>query len=116
MTTEAELRALLAEALPHLLCRCVYSAVLCDRCQLKARITAALAENDSDGWIKGSERLPEHGERVQIVCEDADGEPYRTVATYNNNEYGPFVRDGGRKARNVTHWQPLPPLPTERKV
>lgn len=78
------------------------------------RITAALAEKDDGGWIKVSERLPSHGERVQIVCEDADGDPYRTIATYNDNDYGPFIRDGGRKAKNPTHWQPLPPLPKER--
>lgn len=75
-----------------------------------ARITAALAEKD-DGWIKCSERLPEHGTRVQIVHGDADGDPYICNATYNDNKYGPFIVDGGRKARNATHWRPLPPLP-----
>ena len=55
-----------------------------------------------NGWIKCSDRLPEEGEAVIFVTKHWA----MHVGTYHLNDDCDFS-DG-----EITHWRPLPPLPT----
>ncbi|HFU0694532.1 TPA: DUF551 domain-containing protein [Escherichia coli] len=68
-----------------------------------------------DGWISCSERMPEDGQHVIILCDGA----FVLYAQYRNGEFFDVVRNGEEffetQSRNVTHWMPLPEPPQEVK-
>ncbi|HEB1263500.1 TPA: DUF551 domain-containing protein [Escherichia albertii] len=78
----------------------------------------ALAGNSPvtpDGWISCSERMPEDGQHVIILCDGA----FVLYAQYRDGEFFDIVRNGDEffetQSRNVTHWMPLPEPPQEAK-
>ncbi len=64
-----------------------------------------------DGWISCSERMPDDGQHVIILCDGA----FVLYAQYRDGEFFDVVRDGDEffetQSRNVTHWMPLPEPP-----
>lgn len=66
-----------------------------------------------DGWISCSERMPEDGQHVIILCDGA----FVIYAQYRDGEFFDVVRNGEEffetQSRNVTHWIPLPEPPQE---
>lgn len=68
-----------------------------------------------DGWISCSERMPEDGQHVIILCDGA----FVLYAQYRDGEFFDVVRSGEEffetQSRNVTHWIPLPEPPQEAK-
>lgn len=66
-----------------------------------------------DGWIGCSERMPDDGQHVIILCDDA----FVLYAQYRDGEFFDIVRNGEEffetQSRNVTHWMPLPEPPQE---
>ncbi|EJL0193243.1 DUF551 domain-containing protein [Escherichia coli] len=69
----------------------------------------------TDGWISCSERMPENGQHVIILCDGA----FVLYAQYRDGEFFDVVRNGEEffetQSRNVTHWIPLPEPPQEVK-
>ncbi|EJI1304466.1 DUF551 domain-containing protein, partial [Escherichia coli] len=61
-----------------------------------------------DGWISCSERMPDDGQHVIILCDGA----FVLYAQYRDGEFFDVVRDGDEffetQSRNVTDWMPLP--------
>ncbi|QLX30687.1 DUF551 domain-containing protein [Escherichia marmotae] len=68
-----------------------------------------------DGWISCSERMPNDGQHVIILCDGA----FVLYAQYRDGEFFDIVRNGEEffetQSRNVTHWMPLPEAPQEVK-
>ncbi|MBZ4137543.1 DUF551 domain-containing protein [Escherichia fergusonii] len=68
-----------------------------------------------DGWISCSDRMPDDGQHVIILCDGA----FVLYAQYRDGEFFDVVRDGDEffetQSRNVTHWMPLPEPPQEVK-
>ena len=68
-----------------------------------------------DGWISCSERMPDDGQHVIILCDGA----FVLYAQYRDGEFFDVVRNGEEffetQSRNVTHWMPLPEPPQEAK-
>ncbi|HCX7424015.1 TPA: DUF551 domain-containing protein [Escherichia coli] len=66
-----------------------------------------------DGWINCSERMPDDGQHVIILCDGA----FVLYAQYRDGEFFDVVRDGDEffetQSRNVTDWMPLPEPPQE---
>ncbi|WP_370610206.1 DUF551 domain-containing protein [Escherichia coli] len=66
-----------------------------------------------DGWISCSERMPDDGQHVIILCDSA----FVLYAQYRGGEFFDVVRNGEEffetQSRNVTHWMPLPEPPQE---
>ena len=66
-----------------------------------------------DGWISCSERMPDDGQHVIILCDGA----FVLYAQYRDGEFFDIVRNGEEffetQSRNVTHWMPLPEPPQE---
>lgn len=66
-----------------------------------------------DGWISCSERMPDDGQHVIILCDGA----FVLYAQYRDGEFFDIVRNGDEffetQSRNVTHWMPLPEPPWE---
>ncbi|CTW62991.1 DUF551 domain-containing protein [Escherichia coli] len=66
-----------------------------------------------DGWISCSERMPDDGQHVIILCDGA----FVLYAQYRDGEFFDVVRDGDEffetQSRNVTDWMPLPEPPQE---
>lgn len=66
-----------------------------------------------DGWISCSERMPNDGQHVIILCDGA----FVLYAQYRDGEFFDVVRNGEEffetQSRNVTHWMPLPEPPQE---
>ncbi len=66
-----------------------------------------------DGWISCSERMPDDGQHVIILCDGA----FVLYAQYRDGEFFDVVRNGEEffetQSRNVTHWMPLPDPPQE---
>ena len=64
-----------------------------------------------DSWISCSERMPDDGQHVIILCDGA----FVLYAQYRDGEFFDVVRDGDEffetQSRNVTHWMPLPEPP-----
>lgn len=67
------------------------------------------------GWISCSDRMPEDGQHVIILCDGA----FVLYAQYRDGEFFDIVRNGDEffetQSRNVTHWMPLPEPPQEAK-
>lgn len=68
-----------------------------------------------DGWISCSERMPEDGQHVIILCDGA----FVLYAQYRDGEFFDVVSNGEEffetQSRNVTDWMPLPEPPQEVK-
>lgn len=68
-----------------------------------------------DGWISCSERMPDDGQHVIILCDGA----FVLYAQYRDGEFFDVVRNGEEffetQSRNVTDWMPLPEPPQEAK-
>ncbi|HCL8855920.1 TPA: DUF551 domain-containing protein [Escherichia coli] len=68
-----------------------------------------------DGWISCSERMPDDGQHVIILCDGA----FVLYAQYRDSEFFDVVRNGEEffetQSRNVTHWMHLPEPPQEVK-
>ncbi|ELR8773515.1 DUF551 domain-containing protein [Escherichia coli] len=66
-----------------------------------------------DGWISCSERMPDDGQHVIILCDGA----FVLYAQYRDGEFFDVVRNGDEffetQSRNVTDWMPLPEPPKE---
>ncbi|HCS5922335.1 TPA: DUF551 domain-containing protein [Escherichia coli] len=64
-----------------------------------------------DGWISCSDRMPDDGQHVIILCDGA----FVLYAQYRDSEFFDVVRNGWEffetQSRNVTHWMPLPEPP-----
>ncbi|EEZ3919245.1 DUF551 domain-containing protein [Escherichia coli] len=64
-----------------------------------------------DGWISCSERMPDDGQHVIILCDGA----FVLYAQYRDGEFFDIVRNGDEffetQSRNVTDWMPLPEPP-----
>ncbi len=64
-----------------------------------------------DGWISCSERMPEDGQHVIILCDGA----FVLYAQYRDGEFFDIVRNGDEffetQSRNVTDWMQLPEPP-----
>ncbi|EOG3917353.1 DUF551 domain-containing protein [Salmonella enterica] len=64
-----------------------------------------------DGWINCSERMPNDGQHVIILCDGA----FVLYAQYRDGEFFDIVRNGDEffetQSRNVTDWMPLPEPP-----
>ncbi|WP_249822885.1 DUF551 domain-containing protein, partial [Escherichia coli] len=80
------------------------------------RLQNALSGNSPvtpDGWISCSERMPDDGQHVIILCDGA----FVLYAQYRDGEFFDIVRNGEEffetQSRNVTHWMPLPEPPQE---
>ena len=78
------------------------------------RLQNALSGNypvTPDGWISCSERMPDDGQHVIILCDVA----FVLYAQYRDGEFFDVVRNGEEffetQSRNVTHWMPLPEPP-----
>ncbi|HBC7084501.1 TPA: DUF551 domain-containing protein [Escherichia coli] len=67
------------------------------------------------GWISCSERMPDDGQHVIILCDGA----FVLYAQYRDSEFFDVVRNGEEffetQSRNVTHWMRLPEPPQEVK-
>ncbi len=67
----------------------------------------------TDGWISCSERMPDDGQHVIILCDGA----FVLYAQYRDSEFFDVVRNGEEffetQSRNVTHWMHLPEPPQE---
>ncbi|PGG37867.1 hypothetical protein BMR31_01490 [Escherichia coli] len=66
-----------------------------------------------DGWISCSDRMPDDGQHVIILCDGA----FVLYAQYRDGEFFDIVRNGEEffetQSRNVTHWMSLPEPPQE---
>ncbi|EEZ9066895.1 DUF551 domain-containing protein [Escherichia coli] len=66
-----------------------------------------------DSWISCSERMPDDGQHVIILCDGA----FVLYAQYRDGEFFDVVRNGEEffetQSRNVTDWMPLPEPPQE---
>ncbi|EMK9909773.1 ead/Ea22-like family protein [Escherichia coli] len=66
-----------------------------------------------DSWISCSERMPDDGQHVIILCDGA----FVLYAQYRDGEFFDVVRNGDEffetQSRNVTDWMPLPEPPQE---
>ncbi|UUQ40700.1 DUF551 domain-containing protein [Escherichia coli] len=89
-----------------------------DRIEAVKAVLRRLAGNSPvtpDGWISCSERMPDDGQHVIILCDGA----FVLYAQYRDGEFFDIVRNGDEffetQSRNVTHWMPLPEPPQEMK-
>ncbi|EPT7519954.1 DUF551 domain-containing protein [Escherichia coli] len=68
-----------------------------------------------DSWISCSERMPDDGQHVIILCDGA----FVLYAQYRDGEFFDIVRNGDEffetQSRNVTDWMPLPEPPQDVK-
>ena len=66
-----------------------------------------------DGWISCSERMPDDGQHVIILCDAA----FVLYAQYRDGEFFDIVRNGDEffetQSRNVTDWMQLPEPPQQ---
>ncbi|EFH2139899.1 DUF551 domain-containing protein [Escherichia coli] len=86
-------------------------------CNFRADITplytAKPVSVTPDSWISCSERMPNDGQNVIILCDGA----FVLYAQYRDGEFFDIVRNGDEffetQSRNVTDWMPLPEPPQE---
>lgn len=83
------------------------------RADITPLYTAQPAQVIPAGWISCSERIPDDGQHVIILCDGA----FVLYAQYRDSEFFDVVRNGEEffetQSRNVTHWMPLPEPPQE---
>ena len=113
-------RKLLEEAQGMLYCHLRNSNELnpkchCAACDLHNRITAHL---QSGGWISVEERLPDKESLLLTsskVCIIGDWyqNDWRTCRSHWEKVNGKLKLVSGFGKGEITHWQPLPPLPEE---
>ena len=89
-----------------------------DRIEAVKAVLRRLAGNypvTPDGWISCSERMPDDGQHVIILCDGA----FVLYAQYRDGEFFDIVRNGDEffetQSRNVTDWMRLPEPPQEVK-
>lgn len=89
-----------------------------DRIEAVKAVLRRLAGNypvTPDGWISCSERMPDDGQHVIILCDGA----FVLYAQYRDGEFFDIVRNGDEffetQSRNVTDWMRLPEPPKEVK-
>ncbi|MEC4708332.1 DUF551 domain-containing protein [Klebsiella pneumoniae] len=89
-----------------------------DRIEAVKAVLRRLAGNSPvtpDGWISCSERMPDDGQHVIILCDSA----FVLYAQYRDGEFFDIVRNGDEffetQSRNVTDWMPLPEPPQEMR-
>ncbi|EFO1259874.1 DUF551 domain-containing protein [Escherichia coli] len=87
-----------------------------DRIEAVKAVLRRLAVNypvTPDGWINCSERMPDDGQHVIILCDGA----FVLYAQYRDGEFFDIVRNGDEffetQSRNVTDWMRLPEPPQE---
>ncbi|EFA4272501.1 DUF551 domain-containing protein [Escherichia coli O8] len=87
-----------------------------DRVEAVKAVLRRLAGNypvTPDGWISCSERMPDDGQHVIILCDGA----FVLYAQYRDGEFFDIVRNGDEffetQSRNVTDWMRLPEPPQE---
>ncbi|MBB0986248.1 DUF551 domain-containing protein [Escherichia coli] len=87
-----------------------------DRIEAVKAVLRRLAGNSPvtpDSWISCSERMPNDGQHVIILCDGA----FVLYAQYRDGEFFDIVRNGDEffetQSRNVTDWMPLPEPPQE---
>lgn len=85
-----------------------------DRIEAVKAVLRRLAGNypvTPDGWINCSERMPNDGQHVIILCDGA----FVLYAQYRDGEFFDIVRNGDEffetQSRNVTDWMQLPEPP-----
>lgn len=80
-----------------------------------AILQAGNSPGTPDSWISCSERMPDDGQHVIILCDGA----FVLYAQYRDGEFFDVVRNGDEffetQSRNVTDWMPLPEPPQEVK-
>lgn len=84
--------------------------------QARAELGHSLVVNypvTPDSWISCSERMPDDGQHVIILCDGA----FVLYAQYRDGEFFDIVRNGDEffetQSRNVTDWMRLPEPPKE---
>ncbi|HID3636393.1 TPA: DUF551 domain-containing protein [Escherichia coli] len=89
-----------------------------DRIEAVKAVLRRLAGNSPvtpDSWISCSERMPDDGQHVIILCDGA----FVLYAQYRDGEFFDVVRNGDEffetHSRNVTNWMQLPEPPQEAK-
>ncbi|TJN35382.1 DUF551 domain-containing protein [Escherichia coli] len=89
-----------------------------DRIEAVKAVLRRLAGNSPvtpAGWISCSERMPDDGQHVIILCDSA----FVLYAQYRDGEFFDIVRNGDEffetQSRNVTDWMPLPEPPQEMR-
>lgn len=84
------------------------------RAEITPLYTAQPVPVAPDGWISCSERMPEDGQYVIILCDGA----FVLYAQYRDGEFFDVVRNGEEffetLSRNVTDWMPLPEPPRRK--
>ncbi|EJE7683688.1 DUF551 domain-containing protein [Escherichia coli] len=84
-----------------------------DTLYVRADLVNGNSQVTPDGWISCSERMPDDGQHVIILCDGA----FVLYAQYRNGEFFDIVRNGDEffetQSRNVTDWMRLPEPPKE---
>lgn len=84
-----------------------------DTLYVRADLVNGNSQVTPDGWISCSERMPDDGQHVIILCDGA----FVLYAQYRDGEFFDVVRNGEEffetQSRNVTHWMLLPEPPQE---
>ncbi|BEA36921.1 hypothetical protein VEE31_33860 [Escherichia coli] len=84
-----------------------------DTLYVRADLVNGNSPGTPDSWISCSERMPDDGQHVIILCDGA----FVLYAQYRDGEFFDIVRNGDEffetQSRNVTDWMPLPEPPQE---
>ncbi|EJA4748275.1 DUF551 domain-containing protein [Escherichia coli] len=84
-----------------------------DTLYVRADLVNGNSQVTPDGWISCSERMPDDGQHVIILCDGA----FVLYAQYRDGEFFDIVRNGDEffetQSRNVTDWMRLPEPPKE---